>query len=118
MGYCDYAILKHTHNDYLECTLTNTFCAFQKYCHKENCMKHTPSFTRCVARRKQMDQEKEKAENLVAEKKQPIKKESAKKKYKVILINRPKWVIYEDESGNNVKVMGDFDTKVGGHIEL
>ena len=45
------------------------------------------------------------------------KKESTTKKYLVVLAC-PKYIVYVDEFENNIQKDGNFNVKIGDHIEL
>lgn len=64
-----------------------------------------------------MELEKEKIEKSVVENVGQKKKESGKKKYKVI-VACDKFVIYIDENGQNVRLPGDFKVKAGDYLEV
>jgi hypothetical protein len=54
MSYCIFAILKKEGFEHLECTIDNQYCAFQRRCVTEQCIKHTNNFVDCPSRKKQI----------------------------------------------------------------
>ena len=64
-----------------------------------------------------MQEEKEKAQKIIVENTEPKKKDSGKKKYKVVVACE-KFVIYVGEDGQNVKLYGDYGVKTGGYLEI
>ena len=116
-SYCDFATLKHGQYQFLKCAISNESCGYQRWCGTEGCIKHTNNFAGCVLRRKQMELEKEKIEKAVAENSVQKKKESGKKKYKVV-VACDKFVIYVGADGQNVRLPGDFKLKAGDYLEI
>ena len=64
-----------------------------------------------------MQEEKEKAQELISEVATTKIKDPMKKKYKVV-IYCPKYTIYDDGMGNNVKIMGDYGVEQGRYLEV
>ena len=117
MNYCDYAILKTTPNEHLECTVTQSNCAFQRWCTSQGCIKHTDNFTKCVARRKNVEELKEKMVKSADSSPKAKKETSTKKKYLVVL-TCPKYTIYVGEDDNNVEIRGNYNVKIGDYITI
>ena len=116
MRYCEFVKPRKFINENLECMISDGYCAFQRYCNLEGCVKHTDNFTTCVARRKEMEENKQNVVKSIALNPK-AKKESTTKKYLVVL-SCPKYIVYVDENGNNIQKNGNYNVKIGDYTEL
>lgn len=120
MNYCKFAKREMSPNEHLKCTLTNEYCAFQRWCLNKNQIVHTDSFMECKARRDNMSNrsiifDKEEEKQPLYEPKNKMKN-TPTGKYKVVLVS-PKYIII-DYNGNNKQVNGKFNVKIGDYVEL